>query len=62
MARNKNGFPAFSLIFSIFAIPCNFLIGFIVGVGAPAAAIAGIVAGIKLLTGKVPFVDQAADA
>jgi hypothetical protein len=49
-------FPAFSIIYNIFAIPYNFFMGFVVGVLAPVAAIAAVVAGVRLLTGKVPFV------
>lgn len=62
MTRSKGGFPAFSILYNLIAIPYNFLIGFIVGVAAPIAAIAGIVAGIRLLTNKVPFLNQVGDA
>ena len=54
--RSKDGeFPVFSLLFNVFAIPCNFIIGFLVGLAAPVAAIAAMVAGVRFLTGRVPF-------
>jgi hypothetical protein len=59
---SDGGFPAFSLAYSIIAIPYNFIIGFIVGVAAPVAAIAAIVAGVRLLTGRVPFLSLNRDA
>ena len=49
-------------MYNIIAIPYNFLIGFIVGVAAPIAAIAAIVAGVRLLTGRVPFLSLNRDA
>jgi Spy/CpxP family protein refolding chaperone len=52
---NDSEFPVFGLAYSIIAIPYNFVIGFLVGVAAPVAAIAAIVAGVRLLTGRVPF-------
>lgn len=52
---DKSGFAAASIAYNIFAIPYNFLMGFIVGVGAPVAAVAAMVAGVRLVTGKVPF-------
>jgi hypothetical protein len=48
-------FPLLSLIFGILDIAFNFLSGFLLGVLAPLAAIAAIVAGIRFLTGRVPF-------
>jgi phage-related minor tail protein len=44
----------------ILAVPYNFLSGFLLGLLAPVAAIAAIVAGIRLLTGQVPFLSEAA--
>lgn len=55
MSSRDSGFPVFSIVYGIFAIPFNFLFGFIVGLVAPVAAIAAVVAGIRLLTNKVPF-------
>jgi hypothetical protein len=56
MAKNKGSeSPALSIVYNIFAVPYNFLMGFVVGVGAPVAAVAAMVAGVRLVTGKVPF-------
>jgi hypothetical protein len=56
MATRKNvTLPALGAVFEVFAIPCNLFAGFITGLVAPVAAIAGMVALIRLVTGKVPF-------
>jgi len=56
MSQNKGSvLPLWSILYNLFAIPWNLLIGFIVGVTAPVVAIAAMVAGIRLITGKVPF-------
>jgi hypothetical protein len=44
-----------SLLYNIIAIPYNLLSGFVIGSIVPVAAIAGIVGGIRLLTGKMPY-------
>jgi hypothetical protein len=49
--RSDRSFP----VFDILAIPYNFLSGYFVGLVAPVAAIAAIVAGIRFLTGRVPY-------
>jgi hypothetical protein len=54
-SRDKKDFSAFSLVWNIFAIPYSFVIGFILGLAAPVAAIAAAVAGVRLLTGRMPF-------
>ena len=59
---NDKEFPAFSLFYAIFAIPCNFLVGFVVGIAAPLAAIAAMVAGVRFVTGKFPFPSLGKDA
>jgi hypothetical protein len=59
---NEGGFPVLSLAYNIVAIPYNFFIGFLVGVAAPVAAIAAIVGGVRLLTGRVPFLSLKRDA
>ena len=51
----QKAFPAFTLIYNAFAIPYLFVMGFVVGVMAPLAAIAVMVAGVRFLTGKFPF-------
>ena len=53
--RNDVSLPELGARFALFAIPCGLLSGFLVGLLAPIAAIAGMVAGIRLATGKVPF-------
>jgi hypothetical protein len=55
MSSQDRSFPLLSLVFNVFAIPYNFVVGFAVGALAPLGAIAAIVAGIRLLTGKFPF-------
>jgi hypothetical protein len=42
----------------LFAIPCNFASGFLTGLVAPVVAIAAMVLGIRLITGKFPFLGQ----
>ena len=56
--RNAKPIPVLSGILEAFAIPCNFFAGFLTGLVAPVAAVAAAVAGIRLLTGKVPFLDH----
>ena len=55
MRSNDRAFPVFSLLYNVLAIPGNFFIGFVVGLAAPVAAIAAMVAGVRFLTGRVPF-------
>jgi hypothetical protein len=61
MAKKDGGFPVFGLVYSIVAIPFNFLFGFVVGVAAPVAAIAAMVLGVRFLTGKMPFLKLSDD-
>ena len=53
--------PLLSVIYNVFAVPFNFFMGFVVGLLAPVAAIAAVVAGVRLLTGKVPFLSLGQD-
>jgi len=53
--RNEKVVPALGIVFDMLAIPWNLLCGFFTGVAAPLAAIAGMVALIRVLTGKVPY-------
>ena len=53
--RNEKVVPALGIVFDMLAIPCNLLSGFFTGVAAPLAAIAGMVALVRVLTGKVPY-------
>jgi hypothetical protein len=54
-------YPLFGIVYNVFAIPFNFVMGFVVGLLAPVAAIAAVVAGVRLLTGRVPFLSLAQD-
>ena len=51
----RGTFSGFGLVIDILSIPYNLLSGFVVGALVPVAAIAAIVAGIRLLTGKMPY-------
>jgi len=55
MTSRGRSFPAAYGIYSIVSIPLNFLIGFVVGLAAPLAAIAAMVMGVRFLTGRLPF-------
>jgi len=46
------------VIVDILAIPYNLLAGLILGFIAPIAAIAAMVAGVRMVTGKMPFVSM----
>jgi hypothetical protein len=61
MSKQDGSFPVFALVYNIFAIPYLFVIGFVVGVLAPLAAIAGMVAGVRFLTGRFPFLSLITD-
>jgi len=45
-------------IADVLAIPYNLIAGLILGFVAPIAAIAAIVAGVRLVTGKMPFISM----
>jgi hypothetical protein len=53
--RDKKTFPLLNMIFDIVALPYSLLAGFILGLALPLGAIAAIVGGVRLLTGRVPF-------
>jgi hypothetical protein len=56
MSRNSgSSFPVLGTIFDVVAILFNLLSGFVLGLIAPVVAVAAIVAGIRSLTGQVPF-------
>jgi hypothetical protein len=62
MAGNsEKSLSMFGVFWNMLAIPCNWVMGFIVGLVAPVAAIAAMIAGIRLFTGKVPFLGQVWD-
>lgn len=58
MGKQEKSYSGLNLAVDILAIPYNLLSGFVVGAMMPVAAIAAIVAGIRLLTGKMPFLSQ----
>ncbi len=53
--RSPKAAPWLGAVFQVLAIPFNLFAGFLTGLAAPVAVIAAIVAGVRLLTGKVPF-------
>jgi hypothetical protein len=61
MRNNDREFPVFSLLYNVLAIPYNFFIGFVVGLAAPVAVIAAMVAGVRFLTGRTPFLHLSED-
>ena len=52
---NDASFPVLGTVLGILGTMCNFVSGFVLGLAAPLAAIVAIVAGIRFLTGQVPF-------
>jgi uncharacterized membrane protein len=59
--QKEAGFPVLKLVLEILSIPYNLLAGFVVGAMVPVAAIAAIVAGVRLITGKMPFLNLVDD-
>lgn len=55
MPRKSKSLPALCGLYSILSIPLNFLLGFVVGLAGPLAAIAAMVMGVRFLTGRLPF-------
>ncbi len=53
--RREKTVVGLGIFVDILAIPYNFFSGFLTGLVAPVAAIAGMVALMRLLTGKVPY-------
>jgi hypothetical protein len=56
--RNYESSPPSGVILQLLAIPFNFLAGFATGLALPLAAIGAVVAGIRLVTGMVPFLGE----
>jgi hypothetical protein len=54
-SRNEGSRSLVGSVLQLFALPCNFFAGFLTGLITPVAAIAAMVAGVRLITGKVPF-------
>ncbi len=61
MGNEDRAFPALRILYSLFAVPIHFLLGFLVGVAAPVAAITAMVLGVRFLTGKMPFLSLSQD-
>lgn len=56
MAKHKRGSCCTSgNLFGLMGIPCNLVAGLVVGLFLPVAALAAMVAGVRLFTGKFPF-------
>lgn len=59
--HKEDGLPVLSTVADVLAIPYNLLAGLILGLIAPIAAIVAMIAGVRLLTGKMPFVSLVRD-
>lgn len=57
-SSEDSGMGLLGVIVDILAIPYNLLAGVMLGFFAPIAAIAAMVAGVRLLTGKMPFLSM----
>ncbi len=56
-ARDKESTPALArYVEELTTVPRHFFVGWLVGLLAPVAALAGIVAGVYFFTKKVPFI------
>lgn len=60
--RSQSSTESWDMVVDVLAVPYNFLSGFFVGLIAPVAAIAAVVAGIRFLTGQVPYLGEIAEA
>ena len=56
--RKEEGGPLSGVFVQLLAIPYSFLAGFVTGLVLPLAAIGAVVAGIRLVTGMVPFLGE----
>ena len=56
--RKERGGPMSGVFGQLLAIPFGFLAGFATGLVLPLAAIGAVVAGIRLVTGMVPFLGE----
>jgi hypothetical protein len=56
--REDKGGPLSGVFVQLLAIPYSFMVGFVTGLVLPVAAIGAVVAGIRLVTGKVPFLSE----
>ncbi|UCC88049.1 MAG: hypothetical protein JSV81_01780 [Anaerolineales bacterium] len=55
--KDKSG-PLSGVFGQLMAVPYSFLTGFVIGLVLPVAAIGAVVAGIRLVTGMVPFLGE----
>jgi hypothetical protein len=55
--KEKSG-PLSGVFAQLMAVPYSFLTGFLTGLVLPVAAIGAVVAGIRLVTGMVPFLGE----
>ncbi|HFD38808.1 MAG TPA: hypothetical protein ENJ31_03000 [Anaerolineae bacterium] len=63
MAQSRrNAWAGMGLMFNLLSLPYHFLLGLVIGLVAPVAAIAAVVTGVRLLTGRMPFLSQNRDA
>ncbi len=54
----ESGMGVLGSVADVLAIPYNLMAGLILGFIAPIAAIAAMVAGVRLITGKMPFISM----
>lgn len=54
----ESGMGVLGSVVDVLAIPYNLMAGLILGFIAPIAAIAAMVAGVRLITGKMPFISM----
>lgn len=57
-SSEESGMGVLGTIADVLAIPYNLMAGLILGFIAPIAAIAAMVAGVRLITGKMPFISM----
>ena len=55
--KDKSG-PLSGVFVQLLAIPFSFVAGFVTGLVLPVVAIGAVVAGIRLVTGMVPFLSE----
>ena len=58
LKRKKINSPLSGVMMQILVIPIGILIGFVTGLVLPLVAIGAVVAGIRFVTGMVPFLDE----
>jgi hypothetical protein len=58
LKRKKINSPLSSVMMQLLVIPIGFLTGFMIALVLPVVAIGAVVAGIRFVTGMVPFLDE----